>query len=83
MLVENLEHLKHLATNENGDFQDFYVLLAKGLAKSRKRILFFPKFDEFAVINEIDESYQEFSTSDIELKTNLILAIGAKALFKG
>lgn len=82
MLVKNLEHLKSLAYNKNGDFEDFYILLAKGLAKSSKRILYHPNLDEFSLINEIDESYQEFSTSEIEIKTNLMDAINAKALFK-
>ena len=82
MRVKNLEHLKELAFNENGDFEDFYILLANGLAKSSKRMIFHPEFDEFSLINEIDESYQEFSTSEIATKTNLISAMQAKVLFK-
>jgi hypothetical protein len=83
MTVKNLEHLKELSNNDNGDFEDFYIVLANGLAKSSKRILYSPEIDEFSLIHEIDESYQEFNSSEIEIKTNLISAINAKSLFKG
>lgn len=83
MTVKNLQHLKELANNKNGDFEDFYITLANGLARSSKRILYCPKLDEFSIINEIDESYQEFKSFEIETKTNLISAIKAKSLFKG
>lgn len=82
MKVKNLEHLKELANNKNGDFEDFYIILANGLAKSSKRILYSPELDEFSLIHEIDESYQEFNSSEIETKTNLITAIKAQALHK-
>ncbi|WBU90302.1 hypothetical protein [Cellulophaga omnivescoria] len=83
MEVKNLQHLKELANNENGDFEDFYIVLANGLAKSSKRILYSSELDEFSLIHEIDESYQEFNSSEIGIKTNLISAINAKSLFKG
>lgn len=83
MLVQNLEHLKGLANNKNGDFEDFYILLAGGLARSSKRILFDKELDEFSVINEIDESFQEFNSSEIGETTNLLEAIEKNALFKG
>lgn len=82
MVVKNIEHLKQLFHNKNDDFVDFYVLLANGLARSCKRILYSPEFDEFSIINEIDESYQELNTSELETKTNLIHAIKAKSLYK-
>ncbi len=82
MLVNSLEHLKELANNKNGDFQEFYLKIANGLAKSSKRILYHKDFDEFSLIHEIDESYQEFSSETIGLKTNLLLAIKSKTLFK-
>ncbi|MEO9954443.1 hypothetical protein [Nonlabens sp.] len=82
MLVNSLEHLKKLAVNENGDFQDFYISVANGIARSSKRILYEYKNDEFSLIHEVDESYQEFNSSEIKEKTNLIEAINRKALFK-
>ncbi|MBC8755040.1 hypothetical protein H2O64_10180 [Kordia sp. YSTF-M3] len=82
MEVKNLEHLKELASNINGDMEGFYILLAGGLAKSSKRILYDPEYDEFSLINEIDESYQEFNSLAIGKETNLLEAISKKALFK-
>ncbi|MCH2195650.1 hypothetical protein [Kordia sp.] len=82
MLVEDLNHLKLLSTNINGDFEDFYVLIANGLARIRKRILYDPIYDEFSLINEINESFQQFHSSKIDIESNLISAIKAKALFK-
>ena len=79
--VKNLEHLKSLAMNINGDFTDFYILLAYGFAKSSKRIIFYSDVNEFYIINEIDESYQEVKTSELSMKTNLIEAINSKSLF--
>jgi hypothetical protein len=82
MLLENLKHLISLSTNTNEDFVDFYIVLANGLIRSSKRILYDPKFDEFYLINEIDESFQEFSSSEIGKETNLLTAIESKCLYK-
>ena len=82
MKVKNLEHLIILASNPNGDFEDFYVSIANGLAKSSKRILYHPEFEEFSMVNEIDETFQEFHISEIEKQTNLLEAIQKEALFK-
>ena len=83
MVVRNLEHLKVLSNNKSGDFEDFYILIANGFARSSKRILYHSKFDEFSLINEKDESFQEFHSSEIETTTNLVNAIKSKSLFKG
>lgn len=80
--VNNLEHLMSLATNSNGDFEDFFIIVAGGYGKSSKRILYYPKDQEFILINEIDESCQEFHVSEIEKHTNLIEAIEKGALYK-
>ena len=82
MKVKNIEHLISLASNPNGDFEDFYISIANGLAKSSKRILYHPEFEEFSIINEIDESFQEIHVSEIEKQTNLVEAIRKEALFK-
>jgi hypothetical protein len=82
MLVKNLEHLKELANNEKGDMEDYYIILAGGLSRSWKRIFYNKEYDEFSLINEIDESYQEFPSSEIGSVTNLLEAIKKKALFK-
>lgn len=82
MLVKNLVHFKMLAHNKNGDFEDFYIVLAGGLARSSKRILYFPEEDEFSIIHEIDESYQELHSSKLKGETSFIEAIKAKCLYK-
>lgn len=82
LCIENLEQLKKEATHPNGDLVDFFILFAGGLAKSSKRILYFPECDEFVIVHEIDESYVEVSSSNLEKETNLIEAISKKCLFK-
>ena len=82
MRVRNIEHLVSLASNSNGDFEDFYISIANGLAKSSKRILYHPDSEEFSMINEIDESFQEFHISEIENQSNLVEAMQKGALFK-
>jgi len=82
MIVQNLKHLISLSSNPNGDFEDFYILVANGLGRSSKRILYHPEYNEFSLIHEIDESFQEVHVSEIGKKTNLIQAIKAKTLFK-
>ncbi len=81
--VENLGHLKELASSGNGDFVNFHILLAGGLAKSSKRIQYNFQFNEFCIINEIDESYQELAPSQLNAETNLIEAIEKNALYQG
>ncbi len=82
MLVKDLEHLKGLANNKNGDLEDFYVSLAGGLCKSGKRIFYDTEFDSFSLVNEIDDSFQSFNSSEIGEVTNLLEAISKNSLFK-
>ncbi|MEQ8475065.1 hypothetical protein [Fulvivirga sp.] len=81
MKIRNFEHLKELATSENGDMQDFYILLGGGIAKSSKRISFDRKFDQFYIIHEIDESYQEISSQDLKNDPFFKKAIEMECLF--
>jgi len=80
ILVESISHLKELATNKNGDFVDFFIILS-GFSRSSKRIIYYPDCDEFSIINEIDESYQEVATKDLVSKTILLKAIDNKCMF--
>ncbi|HET8839797.1 MAG TPA: hypothetical protein VFM82_12480 [Flavobacteriaceae bacterium] len=82
MKVKNLEHLILLSTNTNGDFEQFYMLIANGLAKSSKRILYDPEHKEFSIINEIDESFQEVKLEDLSEEILLLEAIEEGMLFK-
>ena len=79
--VENLNQLKELASRPNGDLVDFHVVLAGGLVRSDKRIQYNQQFDEFCIVNEIDESYQELSSAELGANTILVQAIEKEALF--
>jgi len=80
--IESLEQLKRLSYNKNGDFVEFFILLAGGLARSSKRISYNPNSDQFSIINEIDDSFQEVHSTKIESETNLLEAISKNSLFK-
>ena len=80
--IQSLEQLKKLAFNDNGDFVEFYILLAGGLAKSSKRISYYPESDEFLIINEIDNSFQKVNSEEIAKETNIVEAIEKNCLFQ-
>ncbi|MFK7950466.1 MAG: hypothetical protein AB8G11_22960 [Saprospiraceae bacterium] len=80
MLVKSLENLKELI-DDNGDYVEFYILLAGGLMSS-KRIMYLPEHDYVSIIHEVDDSEQELTFSEIATKTNLLEAINKFALFK-
>ena len=61
-IVTSLNHLKTLC-NING-FAEFYIISANGLAKSCKRIKYYPNSNTFDICNEIDESCQEDITEE-------------------
>ena len=61
-IVTSLNHLKTL-WNING-FAEFYIIIANGLAKSCKRIKYYPNSNTFDICNEIDESWQEDITEE-------------------
>ena len=61
-IVTSLNHLKTLC-NING-FAEFYIIIANGLAKSCKRIKYYPNSNTFDICNEIDESWQEDITEE-------------------
>lgn len=82
MTIGSLEELKKVAFNERGDFVDFYILLAGGIAKSSKRISYNPESDEFSIIHEIDESFQKVNSENIGVKTNILEAIEKNCLFQ-
>jgi hypothetical protein len=80
--ISSLEHLKHIAYKENGDFVEFYLLLADGLARSCKRISFRPnEHKQWLIINEIDNSYQELFEKNLAKKTPIVEGINKGAFF--
>jgi hypothetical protein len=74
--ITSIEKLKKLAYRENGDFVEFYLLLAGGLARSCKRISYRPTEEKnWLIINEIDDSYQELIDRNFSKKTLIVEAI--------
>ena len=47
IIIKDIEHLKSEAYELNGDYADFFMILAGGLARSSKRISYRPDFGEF------------------------------------
>ncbi len=82
MKIESIEHLKKEANSWNDDFQHFYIVLAGGLAKSSKRIVYYPSDKLFGIINEFDESHLEVSEQELRLKTNIPEAIEKGCFYK-
>lgn len=76
--ITTIDQLKQEAYKENGDFVEFFIVLAGGLAKSYKRISYRPAFNEFLIIHEIDESFEE--VMEEELLNGTILG---EAMVKG
>jgi len=81
--ITSLEQFKLAATNKRGDFVEFFISLAGGLAKSSKRVIYFPDDKTFYIINEIDETEQVDLTED-QLKTETLIvdAIEQGAFFQ-
>lgn len=78
--ITSIKQLKAAATNDNGDYTEFYILLA-GIARSSKRILY--SDERFHVINEIDDSIQEDLTEEqLRAETNIIEAIEKGCFFQ-
>lgn len=81
--VKDLNHLKELATNANGDMQDFFISLAGGLARSSKRIIYDPANNTFDIFNEIDDSFEDDLTPEqLGTRTNILGALEGGTLFK-
>lgn len=80
--VTSIEHLKQLAYHENGDFVQFYIFLAGGIARSGKMISYRPKETKnWLIINEIDDSYQELIDKSLDKRTSIVAAIENGAFF--
>ncbi len=80
--ISSIEQLKHLAYKENGDFVEFYLLLAGGLARSCKRISYRPnERKQWLIINEIDDTYQELLETNFAKNTPIAEGIDKGAFF--
>ncbi len=82
MRIDTVEQLKIESSNANDDFVHFYIVLAGGLAKSGRRIVYYPSDRLFGIINEFDESHFEVDEVELKTKTNIVEAITQGCLFK-
>tara|TARA_R110002020_G_scaffold267578_1_gene482720 strand:+ start:712 stop:993 length:282 start_codon:yes stop_codon:yes gene_type:complete len=71
--VKSIEELKTICSDDY--FQDFYISLANGLARSSKEIRYNEEEDVWEIINGIDGIYFEYSTTQLDFCTNIIRAI--------
>ncbi len=80
--IISVEHLKSVANRDNGDFVQFYLLLAGGILRSGKRISYRPKEEKnWLIINEIDDTYLELPDEDLSGNTFIVEAINKGLLF--
>jgi hypothetical protein len=80
--ISSIEQLKHLAYRENGDFVEFYIYLAGGLARSCKRISYRPNENkQWLIINEIDDTYQALLERSLAKKTSIVEGINKGVFF--
>jgi len=80
--VISVEHLKQLAYRDNGDYVQFYIFLAGGIARSGKMISYRPKqYKNWIIIHEIDNSYQELIDKSLSKRTSIVMAIEDGAFF--
>ena len=76
--VKSIEQLNTICSDDY--FQDFYISLANGLARSSKEIRYNKEEDIWEIINGIDGIYLEYSTTQLESYTNIIQAIDNQSL---
>lgn len=80
--VTSVSHLKEIAYRPDGNYVQFYILLAGGIARSGKLISYRPTGGKnWIIINEIDDSYQELVDKRLLEKTSIVDAIENGALF--
>ena len=78
----SVDHLKQLAYRENGDYVQFYIFLAGGIARSGKMISYRPEhYKNWIIIHEIDDSYQELIDKSLSRRTSIVVAIEEGAFF--
>lgn len=82
--IASIEELKREAAYDDKlGMAEFYMLLAGGVARSSKRITYYPEKNTFDVHNEIDDSYEEDLTEEqLRNETHIVTAIENGAFFK-
>ena len=78
MKVESVEHLKQLASGEDGE--GFFILLNGGL-KSSKRICWDEESKSWCITNFIDDSHIDINENELAEQTNIVKAIEKGAFY--
>ncbi len=82
-VIDSIQELKEACLSQKGDYVDFRISLAGGIAYSSKRILYDSNDNTFSVINEIDESFQDnLSENELRNTTMIVEAIEKKSFFQ-
>tara|TARA_Y100001973_G_C5011930_1_gene238790 strand:+ start:366 stop:623 length:258 start_codon:yes stop_codon:yes gene_type:complete len=76
-IVKSLEELKKICLN---DYQDFYISLANGIARSSKEIMYNEEENTFSVFSGINGEFYEYCETQLFAHTNIIQAIEAGTL---
>ena len=71
--VKSIEELKTICLDDY--YQDFYISLANGMLRSSKEIRYNKEEDIWEIMNGIDGTYLEYSTTQLFQHTNIIQAI--------
>ena len=81
--IKSIAVLKKAATNKDGNYTEFFIALAGGLARSSKSISYSPSGKTFCISNEIDDSFEEELTEEeLKSQTNIYTAIKAGAFYQ-
>lgn len=80
--VTSISQLKSLAYRETGEYVDFCLLLAGGLAKSYKRMGYDQHSDTFGIYHMCDDTEQEdLDEEALAMDTMIVTAIERRAFF--
>ena len=78
MKVNSIEHLKQLASGEDGE--GFFIRLNGGL-KSSKRICWDEESKSWCITNFIDDSHIDIDENQLAEQTNIVKAIEKGAFY--
>lgn len=78
--IESIEELKKECNNES--YTDFFMLLAGGIVRSSKEIMYDKDDNIFHVLHNIDDCYEELTEKELIKNTNIGNAIKNNAFYK-
>lgn len=76
--VKSVEHLKTLASGEDG--AEFFIALNFGM-RSSKRICWDEPTKSWCITNDIDDSHEDLEEEELATATNIVKAISRGTLY--